>query len=128
LGRNFRKVSRGLSNAQASAESVLGGAKRRGIRENGLLNGYLRIAPAAFAIRNTIPLRERAKSPSTLRYFCATKKLLAIDSKFPLDAFAPAFRLMAKRRSRRCHRRERTRDALRKKYNSAGGKTRWTWR
>src|SRR6266851_10100778 len=81
----FQEVSRGLSNAQQSLESVLGGAKTRGILGEVTLERLL---------EDSLP---SSQYPSQYRFasgecvdaaiFLRDKKILAIDSKFPLDAF-----------------------------------------
>ena len=81
----FQEVSRGLSNAQQSLESVLGGAKTRGILGEVTLERLLEdsLPPSQYATQYRFASGEAVDAAIFLR----DKKLLAIDSKFPLDAF-----------------------------------------
>jgi DNA recombination protein RmuC len=81
----FQEVSRGLSLAQQSLESVLGGAKTRGILGEVTLERLLEdsLPPAQYATQYRFAGGEAVDAVIFLR----DKKLLAIDSKFPLDAF-----------------------------------------
>jgi DNA recombination protein RmuC len=81
----FQEVSRGLSNAQQSLESVLGGAKTRGILGEVALERLLEdsLPPSQYASQYRFVSGEAVDAVILLR----DKKLLAIDSKFPLDAF-----------------------------------------
>jgi DNA recombination protein RmuC len=81
----FQEVSRGLSNAQQSLESVLGGAKTRGILGEVTLERLLEdsLPPSQYAAQYRFASGECVDAAIFLR----DKKILAIDSKFPLDAF-----------------------------------------
>jgi DNA recombination protein RmuC len=81
----FQEVSRGLSNAQQSLEAVLGGAKTRGILGEVTLERLLEdsLPPSQYATQFRFASGEAVDAVIFLR----DKKLLAIDSKFPLDAF-----------------------------------------
>ena len=81
----FQEVSRGLSNAQQSLESVLGGAKTRGILGEVTLDRLLEdsLPPSQYATQFRFASGESVDAAIFLR----DKKILAIDSKFPLDAF-----------------------------------------
>src|SRR6266404_4480305 len=81
----FQEVSRGLSNAQQSLESVLGGAKTRGILGEVTLERLLEdsLPPSQYSTQYRFESGEAVDAVIFLR----DKKLLAIDSKFPLDAF-----------------------------------------
>ena len=81
----FQEVSRGLSNAQQSLESVLGGAKTRGILGEVALERLLEdsLPSSQYATQYRFASGEAVDAVILLR----DRKLLAIDSKFPLDAF-----------------------------------------
>ena len=81
----FQEVSRGLSNAQQSLESVLGGAKTRGILGEVTLDRLLEdsLPPSQYTTQYRFDSGEAVDAVIFLR----DKKILAIDSKFPLDAF-----------------------------------------
>ncbi|HEY6126593.1 MAG TPA: DNA recombination protein RmuC [Candidatus Acidoferrum sp.] len=81
----FQEVSRGLSNAQQSLESVLGGAKTRGILGEVTLERLLEdsLPPSQYVAQYRFASGETVDAAIFLR----DKKILAIDSKFPLDAF-----------------------------------------
>src|SRR5258706_8308313 len=81
----FQEVSRGLSNAQQSLESVLGGAKTRGILGEVTLERLLEdsLPPSQYTSQYRFESGECVDAAIFLR----DKKILAIDSKFPLDAF-----------------------------------------
>jgi len=81
----FQEVSRGLSNAQQSLESVLGGAKSRGILGEVTLERLLEdsLPSSQYATQYRFASGEAVDAVILLR----DKKLLAIDSKFPLDAY-----------------------------------------
>ena len=81
----FQEVSRGLSSAQQSLESVLGGAKTRGILGEVTLDRLLEdsLPPSQYATQFRFASGESVDAAIFLR----DKKILAIDSKFPLDAF-----------------------------------------
>jgi DNA recombination protein RmuC len=81
----FQEVSRGLSNAQQSLESVLGGAKTRGILGEVTLERLLEDSlPSS---QYTSQYRFASGECVDAAIFLRDKKILAIDSKFPLDAF-----------------------------------------
>jgi len=81
----FQEVSRGLSNAQQSLESVLGGAKTRGILGEVTLERLLEDSlPAS---QYTSQYRFASGECVDAAIFLRDRKILAIDSKFPLDAF-----------------------------------------
>lgn len=81
----FQEVSRGLSSAQQSLESVLGGAKTRGILGEVTLGRLLEdsLPPSQYTTQYRFASGEIVDAAIFLR----DKKILAIDSKFPLDAF-----------------------------------------
>src|SRR4029077_20092910 len=81
----FQEVSRGLSNAQQSLESVLGGAKTRGILGEVTLERLLEdsLPPSQYTSQYRFASGECVDAAIFLR----DKKILAIDSKFPRDAF-----------------------------------------
>jgi DNA recombination protein RmuC len=81
----FQEVSRGLSNAQQSLESVLGGAKTRGILGEVTLERLLEdsLPPSQYSTQYRFASGEAVDAVIFLR----DKKLLGVDSKFPLDAF-----------------------------------------
>ena len=81
----FQEVSRGLSSAQQSLESVLGGAKTRGILGEVTLDRLLEdsLPPSQYTTQYRFASGEVVDAAIFLR----DKKILAIDSKFPLDAF-----------------------------------------
>jgi DNA recombination protein RmuC len=81
----FQEVSRGLSSAQQSLESVLGGAKTRGILGEVTLERLLEDSlPAS---QYSSQYRFASGECVDAAIFLRDKKILAIDSKFPLDAF-----------------------------------------
>jgi DNA recombination protein RmuC len=81
----FQEVSRGLSTAQQSLESVLGGAKTRGILGEVTLDRLLEdsLPASQYARQYRFASGEAADAVVFLR----DRKLLAVDSKFPLEAF-----------------------------------------
>jgi DNA recombination protein RmuC len=81
----FQEVSRGLGHAQQSLESVLGGAKTRGILGEVTLQRLLEdsLPPSQYATQYRFSSGETVDAVIFLR----DEKLLAVDSKFPLDAF-----------------------------------------
>jgi DNA recombination protein RmuC len=81
----FQEVSRGLSSAQQSLESILGGAKTRGILGEVTLDRLLEdsLPPSQYTTQYRFASGEVVDAAIFLR----DKKILAIDSKFPLDAF-----------------------------------------
>lgn len=81
----FQELSRGLSSAQQSLESVLGGAKTRGILGEVTLDRLLEdsLPASQYAIQYRFASGEAVDAVILLR----DKKLLAVDSKFPLESF-----------------------------------------
>jgi len=81
----FQEVSRGLSTAQQSLESVLGGAKTRGILGEVTLDRLLEdsLPSSQYGTQYRFASGEAADAVIFLR----DRKLLAVDSKFPLEAF-----------------------------------------
>ncbi|HSC45239.1 MAG TPA: DNA recombination protein RmuC [Candidatus Acidoferrum sp.] len=81
----FQEVSRGLSNAQQSLESVLGGVKTRGILGEVTLDRLLEdsLPRSQYGIQYRFASGEAVDAVIFLR----DRKLLAVDSKFPLEAF-----------------------------------------
>jgi hypothetical protein len=81
----FQEVSRGLSNAQQSLESVLGGVKTRGILGEVTLDRLLEdsLPSSQYGTQYRFASGEAVDAVIFLR----DKKLLAVDSKFPLEAF-----------------------------------------
>jgi Uncharacterized protein conserved in bacteria len=81
----FQEVSRGLSNAQQSLESVLGGVKTRGILGEVTLDRLLEdsLPSSQYGTQYRFAGGEAVDAVIFLR----DKKLLAVDSKFPLEAF-----------------------------------------
>jgi DNA recombination protein RmuC len=77
--------SRGLSLATQSIENILGGTKTRGILGEVTLQRLLEdsLPPSQFSLQYRFSTGEAADAVIFLR----DKKLMAIDSKFPLDAF-----------------------------------------
>jgi DNA recombination protein RmuC len=80
-----QEQSRGLSQATQSLESILGGAKTRGLLGEVTLQRLLEdsLPPAHFCMQYRFSSGEAADAVIFLR----DSKLMAIDSKFPLDAF-----------------------------------------
>ena len=81
----FQEVSRGLSSAQHSLESVLGGAKTRGILGEVTLDRLLEdsLPSSQYGTQYRFSGGEAVDAVIFLR----DRKLLAVDSKFPLEAF-----------------------------------------
>jgi len=81
----FQEVSRGLSSAQQSLESVLGGVKTRGILGEVTLDRLLEdcLPAAQYGTQYRFASGETVDAVIFLR----DRKLLALDSKFPLEAF-----------------------------------------
>lgn len=81
----FQELSRGLSAAQQSLESVLGGAKTRGILGEVTLDRLLEdsLPNSQYATQYRFAGGETADAVIFLR----DRKLLAVDSKFPLESF-----------------------------------------
>ena len=80
-----QEQSRGLSMATQSLESVLGGSKTRGLLGEVTLQRLLEdsLPPSQFCMQYRFASGECADAVIFLR----DEKLMAIDSKFPLDAF-----------------------------------------
>jgi DNA recombination protein RmuC len=80
-----QEQSRGLSQATQSLEAVLGGAKTRGLLGEVTLQRMLEdsLPPSQFTMQYRFSSGEAADAVIFLR----DNKLMAIDSKFPLDAF-----------------------------------------
>lgn len=81
----FQELGRGISSATKSLEGILGGAKTRGLLGEVTLERLLEDAlPASqYATQYRFSSGEAADAVIFLR----DKKLVAVDSKFPLDAF-----------------------------------------
>ncbi|GAC1701055.1 MAG: hypothetical protein NVS9B4_03690 [Candidatus Acidiferrum sp.] len=81
----FQELSRGVSLATKSLEEVLGGAKTRGLLGEVTLGRLLEdcLPPSQFSTQYRFLSGEAADAVIFLR----DGKLMAIDSKFPLDAF-----------------------------------------
>src|SRR6202163_1935154 len=80
-----QEQSRGLSQATQSLETILGGAKTRGLLGEVTLQRMLEdsLPPSQFTMQYRFSSGEAADAVIFLR----DGKLMAIDSKFPLDAF-----------------------------------------
>ena len=81
----FQELGRGISSATKSLEGILGGAKTRGLLGEVTLERLLEdsLPPSQFAMQYRFSSGEAADAVIFLR----DKKLVAVDSKFPLDAF-----------------------------------------
>lgn len=81
----FQEFGRGLSNATATLQSILGGAKTRGMLGEFTLERLLEdsLPPGRFAMQYRFRTGEIADAVIFLR----DEKMMAIDSKFPLEAF-----------------------------------------
>lgn len=81
----FQELGRGISSATKSLEGILGGAKTRGLLGEVTLERLLEdsLPPSQYAMQYRFSSGEAADAVIFLR----DKKLVAIDSKFPLDAF-----------------------------------------
>src|SRR5215471_2571891 len=81
----FQEVSRGLSSAQQSLESVLGGVKTRGILGEVTLDRLLEdsLPSSQYGTQYRFASGEAVDAVIFLR----DRKLRAVDSKFPLEAF-----------------------------------------
>jgi DNA recombination protein RmuC len=81
----FQELGRGMSSATKSLEGILGGAKSRGLLGEVTLERLLEdsLPPSQYATQYRFSSGEVADAVVFLR----DKKRLAIDSKFPLDAF-----------------------------------------
>jgi DNA recombination protein RmuC len=81
----FQELGRGISSATKSLEGILGGAKTRGLLGEVTLERLLEdsLPSSQYATQYRFSSGEAADAVIFLR----DKKLVAIDSKFPLDAF-----------------------------------------
>jgi DNA recombination protein RmuC len=81
----FQELGRGISTATKSLEGILGGAKTRGLLGEVTLDRLLEdsLPSSQYATQYRFASGEAADAVIFLR----DKKLVAIDSKFPLDAF-----------------------------------------
>jgi len=81
----FQELSRNVSTATKSLEDILGGAKSRGMLGEVTLERLLEdcLPPSGFCSQYRFSSGETADAVIFLR----DKKLMSIDSKFPLDAF-----------------------------------------
>jgi DNA recombination protein RmuC len=81
----FQELSRNVSSATKSLEGILGGAKSRGLLGEITLERLLEdcLPPSQFASQYRFPSGDIADAVIFLR----DKKIMSIDSKFPLDAF-----------------------------------------
>lgn len=81
----FQELGRGMSSATKSLEGILGGAKTRGLLGEVTLERLLEdsLPPSQYAMQYRFSSGECADAVIFLR----DRKLVAIDSKFPLDAF-----------------------------------------
>ncbi len=81
----FQELGRGISSATKSLEGVLGGAKTRGLLGEMTLDRLLEdsLPSSQYAMQYRFSSGEAADAVIFLR----DKKLVAVDSKFPLDAF-----------------------------------------
>ena len=81
----FQELSRNVSSATKSLEGILGGAKSRGLLGEVTLERLLEdcLPPSQFASQYRFTSGDTADAVIFLR----DKKLMSIDSKFPLDAF-----------------------------------------
>lgn len=81
----FQELGRGMSSATKSLEGILGGAKTRGLLGEVTLQRLLEdsLPPSQYAMQYRFSSGECADAVIFLR----DKKLVAVDSKFPLDAF-----------------------------------------
>jgi len=81
----FQELGRGISSATKSLEGILGGAKTRGLLGEVTLERLLEdsLPPSQYATQYRFSSGEAADAVIFLR----DKKLVAVDSKFPLDAF-----------------------------------------
>jgi len=81
----FQELSRNVSSATKSLEGILGGAKSRGLLGEITLERLLEdcLPPSQFASQYRFPSGDTADAVIFLR----DKKIMSIDSKFPLDAF-----------------------------------------
>jgi DNA recombination protein RmuC len=81
----FQELGRGISSATKSLEGILGGAKTRGLLGEVTLERLLEdsLPASQYAVQYRFSSGEAADAVIFLR----DKKLVAVDSKFPLDAF-----------------------------------------
>jgi DNA recombination protein RmuC len=81
----FQELGRGISSATKSLEGILGGAKTRGLLGEVTLERLLEdsLPPSQYAMQYRFSSGEAADAVIFLR----DKKLVAVDSKFPLDSF-----------------------------------------
>lgn len=81
----FQELGRGISSATKSLEGILGGAKTRGLLGEVTLERLLEdsLPASQYAAQYRFSSGEAADAVIFLR----DKKLVAVDSKFPLDAF-----------------------------------------
>jgi len=81
----FQELGRGISSATKSLEGILGGAKTRGLLGEVTLERLLEdsLPASQYATQYRFSSGEAADAVIFLR----DKKLVAVDSKFPLDAF-----------------------------------------
>jgi DNA recombination protein RmuC len=81
----FQELGRGISSATKSLEGILGGAKTRGLLGEVTLGRLLEdsLPASQYAVQYRFSSGEAADAVIFLR----DKKLVAVDSKFPLDAF-----------------------------------------
>ena len=81
----FQELGRGISTATKSLEGILGGAKTRGLLGEVTLGRLLEdsLPTSQYAVQYRFSSGEAADAVIFLR----DKKLVAVDSKFPLDAF-----------------------------------------
>jgi DNA recombination protein RmuC len=81
----FQELGRGISLATKSLEGILGGAKTRGLLGEVTLERLLEdsLPASQYAVQYRFSSGEAADAVIFLR----DKKLVAVDSKFPLDAF-----------------------------------------
>jgi DNA recombination protein RmuC len=81
----FQELGRGISSATKSLEGILGGAKTRGLLGEVTLERLLEdsLPPSQYAMQYRFSSGECADAVIFLR----DRKLVAVDSKFPLDAF-----------------------------------------
>ncbi len=81
----FQELGRGISSATKSLEAVLGGAKTRGLLGEMTLDRLLEDSLASS--QYTMQYRFASGETADAVIFLRDKKLVAVDSKFPLDAF-----------------------------------------
>jgi DNA recombination protein RmuC len=81
----FQELGRGISSATKSLEGILGGAKTRGLLGEVTLGRLLEdsLPASQYAVQYRFSSGEAADAVIFLR----DQKLVAVDSKFPLDAF-----------------------------------------